>query len=63
MSIILEHARALTKSSMRHETISYLQSQKEADIDHFLNFITKESIQKSLGMYLESLKKPKKPKA
>lgn len=60
---IPEHARALTKSSMRHETISYLQSQKEADIDHFLNFITKESIQKSLGMYLESLKKPKKPKA
>lgn len=60
---IPEHARALTKSSMRQETISYLMSQKEADIEHFLNFITKESIQKSLKMYLEMLKKPKKPKA
>lgn len=57
------HARELTKSSMRQETISYLQTQKESDIDHFANFITKESIQKSLGFYLESLKKPKKPKA
>lgn len=38
-------------------------SQKEADIEHFLNFITKDSIQKSLKTYLEMLKKPKKPKA
>lgn len=60
---IPEHARALTKSSMRQETISYLMSQKEADIQHFLTFITKDSIQKSLKMYLDMLKKPKKPKA
>lgn len=60
---IPEHARALTKSSMRQETISYLQSQKSDDIEHFANFIVKESIQKSLGAYLASLKKPKKPKA
>lgn len=61
---IPEHARALTKSSMRSETISYLQSQKNNDIEHFVSFITKESIQKSLGAYLTALKKPKaKPKA
>lgn len=60
---IPEHARALTKSSMRHDTIAYLQSQKENDIEHFLNFITKDSIQKSLKFYLDSLKKPKTPKA
>lgn len=62
---IPEHARALTKSSMRQETISYLQTQKANDIEHFMNFVTKESIQKSLGAYLASLKKPKKqqPKA
>ncbi len=49
---------------MRQETITFLQSQKANDIEHFLNFITKESIQKSLGAYLASLKKPKKsPKA
>jgi len=60
---IPQHARELSKSSMRHETLSLLMSQKTNDIDNFVNFITKESIQMSLKMYLESLKKPKKPKA
>lgn len=60
---IPQHARELSKSSMRHETMSLLMSQKANDIENFVNFITKESIQMSLKMYLESLKKPKKPKA
>lgn len=44
---------------MRKPTIDKLRSNREADIQHFVNFITKESIQKSIGMYLEMLKKRK----
>lgn len=44
---------------MRKPTIDKLLSSREADIQHFVNFITKESIQKSIGMYLEMLKKRK----
>jgi Delta3-Delta2-enoyl-CoA isomerase len=53
-------ARELTKSSMRRDTLSKLLAQKEADIENFVEFISKEFIQKSLKVYLESLKKPKK---
>jgi len=52
-----DHARALTKSMMRKPTIDKLTSNREADIQHFVNFITKDSIQKSLGMYMAMLKK------
>jgi len=54
------HARQLTKHSMRQETVSLLVSQKENDIENFVSFATRDSIQKSLGAYLQSLKKPKK---
>ncbi|XP_056264179.1 enoyl-CoA delta isomerase 1, mitochondrial-like [Pseudoliparis swirei] len=54
---IPDHARALTKSMMRKPTIDKLTSNREADIQHFVNFITKDSIQKSLGMYMAMLKK------
>ncbi|TNN61618.1 Enoyl-CoA delta isomerase 1, mitochondrial [Liparis tanakae] len=47
---IPDHARALTKSMMRKPTIDKLTSDREADIQHFVNFITKDSIQKSLGI-------------
>ncbi|XP_070836696.1 enoyl-CoA delta isomerase 1, mitochondrial-like isoform X1 [Chaetodon trifascialis] len=56
---IPDHARQMTKSMMRKPTIDKLVSNREADIHRFVNFITKESIQKSLGMYLEMLKKRK----
>ncbi|XP_044037807.1 enoyl-CoA delta isomerase 1, mitochondrial-like [Siniperca chuatsi] len=56
---IPDHARQITKSMMRKPTIDKLTSNREADIQHFVNFITKDSIQKSLRMYLESLKKRK----
>jgi 3,2-trans-enoyl-CoA isomerase len=52
-------AREITKSQMRGETIRKLISQKEADVDRFVTFTMKDSIQKSLGLYLESLKKKK----
>ncbi|TKS92413.1 Enoyl-CoA delta isomerase 1, mitochondrial [Collichthys lucidus] len=56
---IPDHARQITKSMMRKPTIDKLTSNREADIQFFVNFITKDSIQKSLGMYLEMLKKRK----
>ena len=56
-------ARELTKSSMRRDTISKLLAQREADTESFVEYALKEFIQKSLGAYLESLKKPKASKA
>lgn len=56
---IPEHARQITKSMMRKPTIDKLKASREADIQNFVSFITKDSIQKSLRMYLEMLKKRK----
>ncbi|XP_069566255.1 enoyl-CoA delta isomerase 1, mitochondrial [Brachyistius frenatus] len=56
---IPDHARQITKSMMRKPTIDKLTSNRDADIKNFVGFITKDSIQKSLGMYLEMLKKRK----
>ncbi|XP_037545334.1 enoyl-CoA delta isomerase 1, mitochondrial [Nematolebias whitei] len=56
---IPEHARQITKSMMRQSTIDKLRSNREADIQNFVSFITKESIQKSLRMYMEMLKQKK----
>ncbi|KAK5856807.1 hypothetical protein PBY51_008377 [Eleginops maclovinus] len=54
---IPDHARQITKSMMRKQTIDKLRSNRESDIQYFVNFITKDSIQKSLGGYMEMLKK------
>lgn len=56
---IPDHARQISKSLMRKPTIDKLKSNRDADIQNFVTFITKDSIQKSLGMYLEMLKKRK----
>ncbi|XP_074552456.1 enoyl-CoA delta isomerase 1, mitochondrial [Halichoeres trimaculatus] len=56
---IPDHARQITKSMMRKPTIEKLVSKREADIQNFVGFITKDSIQKSLRMYIEMLKKRK----
>lgn len=53
-------ARELTKSSMRRDIVSKLLAQRESDIENFVEFTTKDFIQKSLKSYLETLKKPKK---
>eukprot|EP00063_Salmo_salar_P068199 XP_014043034.1 PREDICTED: enoyl-CoA delta isomerase 1, mitochondrial-like isoform X1 [Salmo salar] len=55
----LDHARQITKSMMRKQTIDKLLSNREADITNFVSFITKDSIQRSLRMYLEMLKSRK----
>lgn len=56
---IPDHARQITKSMMRKPTIEKLVSKREADIQNFVSFISKDSIQKSLRMYIEMLKKRK----
>lgn len=45
---------------MRRDTISKLMAQKSSDTEAFIDFACRDSIQKSLKVYLESLKKPKK---
>lgn len=56
---IPDHARQLSKSMMRKPTMDRLRSCREADTKNFVSFITKDSIQKSLRVYLEMLKKRK----
>ncbi|XP_036594744.1 enoyl-CoA delta isomerase 1, mitochondrial [Trichosurus vulpecula] len=53
------HARQLTKTMMRKPTALRLLKQREADIQNFVSFISKDSIQKSLHMYLKMLKQRK----
>ncbi|XP_072015692.1 enoyl-CoA delta isomerase 1, mitochondrial-like isoform X2 [Amphiura filiformis] len=57
---IPDHARILTKQMLRGPTLEKLQTKRDEDVAFFTNFIQKEYIQKSLGMYLESLKKRQK---
>ncbi|XP_064604771.1 enoyl-CoA delta isomerase 1, mitochondrial-like isoform X2 [Liolophura sinensis] len=52
-------ARQLTKSGIRSGLIQKLKSRREEDINTFVNFIMKDSVQKTLEVYLESLKKRK----
>ncbi|XP_054616109.1 enoyl-CoA delta isomerase 1, mitochondrial-like isoform X4 [Dunckerocampus dactyliophorus] len=59
---IPDHARQITKSMMRKQIIDKLTAKREADIQNFVGFITKDSIQKSLRVYLEMLKKRKASK-
>lgn len=56
---IPDHSRQLTKSMMRKATADNLIKQREADIQNFTSFISRDSIQKSLHMYLEKLKQKK----
>jgi hypothetical protein len=55
-------ARELTKSMMRNETINKLIAHREQDLDNFVEFTQKDSIQKSIGAYLESVKRRSSPK-
>lgn len=55
-------ARQISKHRIRRKTLERLQGEgkREEDINNFVNFITHEAVQKSLGMYLENLKNKKK---
>ncbi|XP_041062748.1 enoyl-CoA delta isomerase 1, mitochondrial isoform X3 [Carcharodon carcharias] len=56
---IPDHARQITKSMMRKPTLDQLLTNRESDIQNFVNFISKDSIQKSLQLYLEMLRQRK----
>lgn len=53
---IPEHARQLTKNMMRRPTADRLLKQREADVQNFVSFVSRDSIQRSLQRYLEKLK-------
>ncbi|XP_032123976.1 enoyl-CoA delta isomerase 1, mitochondrial [Sapajus apella] len=56
---IPEHARQLTKAMMRKATASRLITHRDEDVQNFVSFISRDSIQKSLQLYLERLKQRK----
>ncbi|KAK3588949.1 hypothetical protein CHS0354_043118 [Potamilus streckersoni] len=53
-------AKLITKQTIRAPILEKLQTRQEADVQNFCNFAMKDSVQKSLGMYLENLKKKQK---
>lgn len=58
--LLADFARQLTKTQMKMSLIDKLLSRRDEDIEHFVNFITKDSVQKTLGFYLEQMKKKQK---
>ncbi|XP_062875119.1 enoyl-CoA delta isomerase 1, mitochondrial [Trichomycterus rosablanca] len=56
---IPDHARQISKSMLRKPTVDRLLTNRESDTKSFVSFISKDSIQKSLGMYLAMLKQRK----
>lgn len=53
-------ARALTKQQFRAKDLQQLEDEKTQDLEAFLFFVNQPSVQKGLGVYLESLKKKSK---
>ncbi|KAB0350199.1 hypothetical protein FD754_015056 [Muntiacus muntjak] len=56
---IPDHTRQLTKNMMRKATADHLLRQRDTDIQNFVSFICRDSIQKSLQVYLEKLRQRK----
>lgn len=55
----VDHARQLSKNMMRKATVDRLVKQRDADIQNFVSFLSRDSVQKSLQAYLEKLKEKK----
>lgn len=53
-------ARELTKSSMRRETLNKLIPKREADIESFVEFVSKDYIQSALKIYFDELRTRKR---
>jgi len=47
----------MTKEISRQPTIQWLIDNKQKDLDFVLKFMQSPEVQKSLGLYLQSLKK------
>ncbi|KAF6124037.1 enoyl-CoA delta isomerase 1 [Phyllostomus discolor] len=56
---IPDHARQLTKNMMRKPTADRLVKHRDSDIQNFVSFISRDSIQKSLQVYLGKLRQKK----
>ncbi|XP_019363063.1 PREDICTED: enoyl-CoA delta isomerase 1, mitochondrial isoform X1 [Gavialis gangeticus] len=56
---IPDYARQISKSMMRKPTLDRMLTHRESDIQNFVSFVTKDSIQKSLQTYMERLKQRK----
>ncbi|KAL8175247.1 UNVERIFIED_CONTAM: dodecenoyl-CoA isomerase [Gekko kuhli] len=54
-----DHARQITKSMMRKAAVEHLRKHRDSDIQNFVSFVSRDSIQKSLQMYVEMLKQKK----
>ncbi|XP_018094755.1 enoyl-CoA delta isomerase 1, mitochondrial [Xenopus laevis] len=54
-----DHARQITKSMMHKQTTDKLVNNREADIKNFVSFVSRDSIQKSLQVYMERLRQRK----
>ncbi|KAF7242960.1 Enoyl-CoA delta isomerase 1, mitochondrial [Varanus komodoensis] len=54
-----DHARQISKSLMRKLPMDRLLAHREDDTQNFVRFISRDSIQKSLQMYMERLKQKK----
>uniref|UniRef100_A0A8C9K1Z4 Enoyl-CoA delta isomerase 1 n=1 Tax=Panthera tigris altaica TaxID=74533 RepID=A0A8C9K1Z4_PANTA len=59
LDLSVDHARQLTKNLMRKATADRLVKQRDADVQYFLQFISRDSIQKSLRVYLDKLRQKK----
>ncbi|XP_015667443.1 enoyl-CoA delta isomerase 1, mitochondrial [Protobothrops mucrosquamatus] len=53
---IPDHSRQLTKSALRKQALDHLLMHREADIQDFVRFISRDAIQKSLQKYMEMLR-------
>ncbi|KAI0230048.1 Enoyl-CoA delta isomerase 1, mitochondrial [Lamellibrachia satsuma] len=49
-------ARQLSKSALRQAAIEKLAVRQQEDIENFVTFVRRDAVQKSLGLYLQSLK-------
>lgn len=54
-----DHARQLTKSMMRRPAADRLAKQREADVQNFVGFVSRDSIQRALRGYLDGLRQKK----
>ncbi|XP_063171062.1 enoyl-CoA delta isomerase 1, mitochondrial [Candoia aspera] len=54
-----DHARQLSKSSLRKQAVDHLLMHREADIQNFVRFVSRDAIQNSLQKYMEMLKQRK----
>lgn len=59
---ISPRARSLSKKMVRGEALRLMSKERDEDLQLFLNNVQDESVQKGLGLYLESLKKKQSAK-